>query len=378
MKKTIEGSLKIIENQFFMKNIQFETLAMPTLVVAAIFGLFTLLGGCGSKSSALQPPAPAVEDERIPVRTAAVQQRTIALPIHASGILTSSAEQRLSFKIGGIIRKVYVDEGDVVRPGQLLAVLDKTEIDAQVSQAQQGLTKAERDLARVDGLYRDSSATLELLQNATTGRDVAKETARIAQFNQQYAEIRATRGGKIIKKLINEGEITGPGMPAFVLFETGTNDWVVRIHVSDRDWARIHLGMAAHVKMDAYEDTPFSGKVTDLAPAADPASGLYPVEISIQPKGKRFAPGLFAEVDMVPSQSRLYTVVPIEAIVEGDGKSAFVFALQTDGESVRKLPVQTVFMEGGYAVIAGGLDGVAEVVTSGAPYLSEKKKVKKI
>lgn len=361
-----------------MKNIQFETLAMPTLVVAAIFGLFTLLGGCGSKSSALQPPAAAVEDERIPVRTAAVQQRTIALPIHASGILTSSAEQRLSFKIGGIIRKVYVDEGDVVRPGQLLAVLDKTEIDAQVSQAQQGLTKAERDLARVDGLYRDSSATLELLQNATTGRDVAKETARIAQFNQQYAEIRATRGGKIIKKLINEGEITGPGMPAFVLFETGTNDWVVRIHVSDRDWARIHLGMAARVKMDAYEDTPFSGKVTDLAPAADPASGLYPVEVSIQPKGKRFAPGLFAEVDMLPSQSRLYTVVPIEAIVEGDGKSAFVFALQTDGESVRKLPVQTAFMESGYAVIAGGLEGVAEVVTSGAPYLSEKKKVKKI
>ncbi len=209
-----------------MKNIRLETLALPALALVALIGLFTLTGGCGSKPTANSQEPTANSDESIPIRTAAVQTRTVALPIHASGTLTSSGEQRLSFKIGGVISKIYVDEGDVVRPGQLLAVLDKTEIDAQVAQAQQGLAKSERDLARVNGLYRDSSATLELLQNATTGRDVAKETARIATFNQQYAEIRATRGGKIIKKLVNEGEITGPGMPAFVLFETEpTTGW---------------------------------------------------------------------------------------------------------------------------------------------------------
>jgi multidrug efflux system membrane fusion protein len=363
---------------FDMKKTAFKTIAIPALLSAfAFMGLFALLGGCGQKSAADAAP-PAVSDESIPVHTVAVQQKTVALPIHASGILTSSAEQRLSFKIGGIIRKIYVDEGDVVRPGQLLAVMDKTEIDAQVNQAQQGLAKAERDLARVNGLYRDSSATLELLENATTGRDVAKETARIATFNQQYAEIRATKGGKIIKKLVNEGEITGPGMPAFVLFETGANDWVVKINLSDRDWARLSLGMPASVGMDAYEGTVFNGKVSDLAPSADPASGLYPIEIRIQPQGKRFAPGLFAAVDITPSKSRPYTMIPVESIVEGNGQSAFVFALQPDGVSVKKMPVQVAFLEGNQAVISSGLEGVTEVVTSGAPYLSEKKKVRKM
>jgi len=361
-----------------MKYPALKPIVIPVLLsTVALVGLCGLLGGCGSNASSDAIPA-ADSDESIPVHTAVVQQKTVALPVHASGILTSSAEQRLSFKIGGIIRKIYVDEGDGVRPGQLLAVLDKTEIDAQVNQAQQGLTKAERDLSRVEGLYRDSSATLELLQNATTGRDIAKETARIATFNQQYAEIRATRGGKIIKKLVNEGEITGPGMPAFVLFETGANDWVVKINVSDRDWARLNLGMGARVTMDAYEGTTFSGKVSDLAPAADPASGLYPVEIRIQPQGKRFAPGLFAEVDITPSKSRPYTMIPVEAIVEGDGQSAFVFALQADGVSVKKMPVRVAFMDGNQAVITSGLEGVTEVVTSGAPYLSEKKKVRKM
>lgn len=360
-----------------MKNITADKIIPAALVIAAIFGLFALMGGCGQSAVANPKSESGIVDERIPVRTAPVEQQNVALPIHASGILSSSAEQRLSFKIGGIVRKIYVDEGDVVRPGQLLAVLDKTEIDAQVAQAQQALNKAERDLGRVEGLYKDSSATLELLQNATTGRDVAKESARIAQFNQQYAEIRATRGGKIIKKLINEGEITGPGIPAFVLFETGAGDWVVKISVSDREWARLNTGMRAKVAIDAYPNTTFEGKVTDLAPAADPSNGLYPVEIRVAPQGKRFAPGLFAQADITPPKSRNYITVPIEAIVEGDGRSAFVFAPDADGISVRKLPVEVAFIEGNRALIANGLEGVTEVITDGAPYLSEKKKIRK-
>ncbi|MBK8965977.1 MAG: efflux RND transporter periplasmic adaptor subunit [Lewinellaceae bacterium] len=361
-----------------MKNIKIKTLAPVLLVVFAVAGLIYLLGGCGPSSaeptkSETQNPT----DERIPVNTAHVQSKLIDLPVHASGMLTSSAEQRLAFKIGGVISKILVDEGDVVRPGQLLATLDKTEIDAQVSQANQALLKAERDLSRVEGLYRDSSATLELLQNATTGRDVAKESVRIAKFNQQYAEIRATRGGKIIKKLMNAGEITGPGTPVFVLFETGTDDWVVKVNVSDRDWARLRTGMPAEVTMDAHPGTVFQGRVSDLAPAADPANGLYPVEIRIRPQGKRFAPGLFAQVDISPQQARRYAVVPVEAIIEGDGQEAFVFALQPDGESVQKMPVRVAFLEGRLAVLAESLPETTEIITSGAPYLTEKKKVKK-
>jgi RND family efflux transporter MFP subunit len=174
------------------------------------------------------------------------------LPLKLSGIVTSRSEQRLSFKTGGIIRRIYADEGDQVRAGQLLAELDKTEIDAQVQQTREGLAKAERDLARVQGLFRDSSATLELLQNATTARDVAAETVRIAAFNQKFSEIRAGKSGKIIKKLSNEGELTGPGMPVLVLFETGPEDWVVRVAVSDRDWARLTVGTPASIRLDAW------------------------------------------------------------------------------------------------------------------------------
>jgi multidrug efflux system membrane fusion protein len=349
---------------------------MNRVHIPVSLALLALLAAEACGPAGGEAPRPAEPDERIAVRTAPVVQRTVALPVHASGVLTSSAEQRLSFKIGGVIRRIYVDEGSVVRPGQLLAVLDKTEIDAQTSQADQGLAKAERDLGRVQGLYRDSSATLELVENATTARDVARETARIAAFNRRYAEIRATRGGKIVRKLMNEGEITGPGLPVFVLFENGSDDWVVRIQVSDRDWARLRPGQPAAIAVDAYPGTAFTGRVGDLAPAADPTSGLYTVEIRLNPGGRRLAPGLFATVDITPPDARVYAVVPVEALIEGEGRSAYVFALE--GEAVRKVPVEVAFLEKAEVIVASGLDGVREVVTSGAPYLTEKKRVRKI
>ncbi|MCC7505637.1 MAG: biotin/lipoyl-binding protein, partial [Saprospiraceae bacterium] len=119
-----------------MNRISLRSVIPAGLVGLALLGLFYLLGGCGNAPAVSKTnPDSQTSDVRIVVRTAPVQQQSISLPIHASGILGSSAEQRLAFKIGGVIQRIYVDEGDVVRPGQLLAVLDKTEIDAQVAQA---------------------------------------------------------------------------------------------------------------------------------------------------------------------------------------------------------------------------------------------------
>jgi len=339
------------------------------------FSAVLLWQACGTTEN--QPVATA-PDESIPVRVAEVKQQSMALPIHGSGMLNYASEQRLSFKIGGVIQKIYVDEGDNVRAGQLLAVLNKTEIDAQVSQAKQGLDKTERDLKRVQGLYRDSSATLELLENATTGRDVAADGYRIAVFNQQYAEIRANRSGKIVKKLLNEGEITGPGNPVLVLYEAGKDDWVVDVNLPDRDWARLQMGTTAEVHMDAYPEKTFTGRVSRLAAAADPANGLYEVELSVQPQGLRFAPGLFAKVDFAPRDAANYPVIPIEALVEGDGYSAFVFVPDVQNGTVRKIPISVAFMDNNRVFVNKGLEGITQVITSGAPYLTETKKIRVI
>ena len=345
--------------------------------LAVILLLATLtLQNCSTEAPTETDQKEQTSNGLIAVDTAGIAYVSGSNPVIASGMVTSDAEQRLSFKIGGVIESIAVDEGDYVKKGQVLARLNQTEIDAQVQQATKALAKAERDLARVEGLYKDSSATLELYENAQTGRDIAKESLRIAKFNSQYATIKATRSGKVIKKLMNEGEVCGPGNPVLVIFETGANDWVVEVFVSDRDWARLRTGASAKINLDAYPDTDFRGRVSDLAPAADPMNGLYKVELRISTAGKRMAPGLFAKAEIASTQKGSKSRIPIEAVMEGDGKNAWVYTVNPDGKSIRKVAVRIARIENEFVVLENLPEGLDHVITSGAPYLNEQKQVR--
>jgi multidrug efflux system membrane fusion protein len=346
------------------------------------FILIVLLAGglwaCGTKAeqSREKKTAEQTDDTSIPVKLTKVESVVRSEPVVASGLVSSSEEAKLSFKIGGIIQKMYVDEGQPVRKGQLLATLNLTEINAQVSQAQFSSEKAERDLNRVKALYADTAATLEQLQNATTGHNVARQNLTIAQFNQNYAQIRSTVDGTVTRKLMNEGEFASAGTTAFMISSTRKNDWVVRVGVADKDWARLKVGNRATITLDAYPDKTFTGTVSEMAQAADPVNKLYEVEIRINPGAVKFAPGLFAKVSLQPAQSRSYALVPIEAIVEGNGKDGFVFVLADDTKHIRKIPVQIGFIDNDKVLLTNGLSGITNVVTAGSAYLTETATVK--
>lgn len=337
-----------------------------------------LMWGCGKKETtdtSTQLPAPGTE---IAVRLVQVENNNTGATILATGMLASDTEARLAFKTGGIIRKIYADEGDRVQKGQLLAQLQLTEIQAQVTQAEYGVEKSRRDLERVQNLFRDSAATLEQVQNLTTVYDMARQNLEIARFNLQYSEIRAPQAGIIIKKTASEGELAAPGMPVLVMNGAGPSNWIARVSVSDKDWALISTGDAAQIRLDAYPNEVFNGTVQLVAPTADPMNGLYPIEIKIKAGDKRFAPGLFAKAILSPRKatgSGGGVRVPVEAIVEGDGKRAFVFVPDGSG-GVRKIPVVIGELTNSHAVIVQGMEGVEAVITAGSPYLSERSRVR--
>ena len=343
--------------------------------------LLIALWSCGSKTK--KPEAASADSTAtaqtdalvVPVRLAAVEAVERAEPIVASGLVSSSEEARLSFKVGGIINKLYAEEGQSVRKGQLLATLNLTEIDAQVASAQLAQEKSERDLGRVKKLFADTAATLEQLQNATTGSSVAKQNLTIAQFNRGYSQIRASVDGVVMRRLTNEGEFVSPGISVYLISGNRRQDWVVRVGISDKDWARLKIRDRASVRLDAYPDRLFAGTIQELAQAADPVNKLYEIEIRIDPNGVKLAPGLFAKATLTPAQRRAYTTVPIEAIVEGNGKDGFVYVLEKDKRHVRKQPVQIGYISGEKVLLTGGLSPTSQVITSGSAYLTEGSEV---
>lgn len=331
----------------------------------------------GCNKSRADATTASVGAPAIPVNIALVERHDSVLAIRAMGILGTTDELKLSFKIGGIIESVAAREGETVRKGQTLAYLFQDEINAQVAQAEQAVEKAKRDMERIRSLHADNALTLEQVQNATTAYEVARSQLRIATFNRQYATIIAPAQGKILKVLSKSGELTAPGNPIIVM-NAESSGWVVRLGVSDRDIVRIQKGNTARVLFDAFPGNPMEGVIQKVGAFANPLNGTFEVEVFLKPmQGIQFVTGLTAMVEIRPSLHSSGTapaIVPIEAVVEGNGLSANVYSIinEQNGRAIaKKIPVQIAYIQGVKVVLQSELESVSVVITNGAAYIQD-------
>ena len=314
---------------------------------------------------------PVIHGEAIAVKLLPINQDTASNVIEASGLLSTESEARLSFKISGIIEKIFVKEGDHVAQGQLLATLKSAEIEAQVQQVQLSVEKAQRDYQRANNLYQDSVATLEQLQNAKTGVDVARQNLRQVAFNQQYSRIYAPADGFIAKKIANEGELASSGSPIlFLNAVSASSKWILKIGLSDKEWSAIEIGNKAMVKFDAFPSRRFNGVITKKSIAADAASGSFQVELKVEFGKELPAIGMFGTAEISPCHSSLGFSIPYEALVEANGKKGFVF-VSDDKRTVTKCTVTISGISNNVVYLQDGLQGHAYIITSGSPYLNE-------
>jgi RND family efflux transporter MFP subunit len=182
----------------------------------SILFIFALLIAACSKQEPTSETSQTVSDKKgqgTLVQVMQVQPSTKPLPVHATGTVASSSEIKLSFKIPGIVSAIYVEEGQKVRKGQVLARINPTEINAQVRQAEIALEKAERDLERATALYKDTVITLEQLQNTQSARDAASTQVEIAGYNRDNAVIISNVNGRVLKRFAEKGEMVGAGVP---------------------------------------------------------------------------------------------------------------------------------------------------------------------
>lgn len=312
------------------------------------------------------------KDEIVRVRTTAIEIKDISIPVHSTGTLSSSEELKLSFKTGGIIAGINVKEGQKVRQGTLLATLDMSEINANVKQAENGYDKARRDFTRAENLYRDSVATLEQKQNVSTALDVAESTLQIARFNQKHSAITAPSDGVILKQLARQNELVQAGYPVFLFGSTGKY-WKIKSGLSDRDIVKVNQGDSAVVSFDAYPGREFSAVIDQVGGISDPYTGTYDVEMLLDGAGQRLASGFIANVEIYPSVRKTFSLVPLQSIVEADGKVGYVYVLEDS--IVRKLRVNIEGLPGSMAAVSGLPGDVVEIVTEGASYLKDGMKV---
>jgi RND family efflux transporter MFP subunit len=343
-------------------------------VTRAHFTLGSLLLAITVVACGRSEAAPAATVEPVAVTVATVGSVVGAQTITAVGTLGAKDETPLAFKIGGVVQRVNAEPGMRVKAGAVLAELASTEIAAEVEKAKQGRAKAERDLARAKALYRDSVATLEQLQDATTAFEVAESNVKIAEFNRQYAVVRAPSDGVVLKRGVEASQLVGPGQ-LVVLFRSEGRGMVLRAGLPDRDAVRVRVGDAATVKFDAYPGETFRGRVAQVAVGATGGSGTYEIEVALD-GARALASGLVGRVELQPRGGARVPSVPAEAVLEADGDSATVFVLAPDGAHAQRRRVRVGALSGDQLPILSGLDAGAQVIVAGASWVRDGGPVK--
>lgn len=317
-------------------------------------------------------PAPVVsEPTAVAVTTAVNGPASASLTIR--GVLAFRDEMRLSFKVGGLISRIAVDNGAAFRKGQVLAEVEPTEINAQLTQAQQLDAKAARDLERGERLRSDEVISLEQLQNLRTQRELAGAQLRAAQFNRDRATIRAPADGLVLRRLAEDHELVQPGQPVLVVGST-TRGYLLRASVADRVLVQLRRDDALTVTLDAAPGQTLTGHISSLGAAADPASGLFPVEVELAPTDVPLASGMVASLHVPPADRGAPLVrVPASAIIAADGARASVFIV-AGGKAARRA-VQIAFLDGEQVALQSGVAVGENVVSAGAPYLDDGERV---
>jgi len=344
-----------------MKN-SYYILIISTLIVL-------LLSGCVKEPENLNLPKSV---EAIPVKIIFLSQAEVSGSVHSSGQFTTDDETMLSFKTGGIVDRIYVKEGDKIRKGQLLAILDLTEISSQVNQTRIAFEKAARDYDRFEILRNDSVATLEQLQNSKTGLELAKQQLAVAKFNLKYSEIRATHDGVILRKLANEGQMTGPGTPVLQTSSKGLTDWILRVAVSDKEWAKIRLSDKANVQIEALNINDMQAYVSSKAENADQMTGCFSIDLKLNnARNLNIASGMFGKAEIILSEKNLVWQIPYDALLDGNANQGFVF-VTNDNTNAFKVPVTIDAIDGKNILVSKGLDEYKSLIVSGSAYLKDK------
>ncbi|MCE2943949.1 MAG: efflux RND transporter periplasmic adaptor subunit [Lysobacteraceae bacterium] len=336
--------------------------------LAAWIAASLVMAGCSADPDRR---AEASASTAVPVVVQTPRPASTLLPVPAIGRLERAEESTLGFLSGGVVDRIDVDIGDVVRKGQVLATQTPTTVDAALQQAQEQQAQAQRDRERAAELVQKQLLPRQVLDDATTRLIVAEAQVRSAVFAARNARIVAPADGVVRRRLAEPGEVVGAGAPILVV-SGGDAGWRLRATVADRDGLRLRVGDRASIRIDAIGGLPWPATVSRIGGEADAASGGIAVDLALSaPAGEGAAAlrsGLVASA-RIDASADTGLAVPTSALVAIEDGRGRVFVAR-DGRAV---PLDLRLGEVGseHVRVLEGLDANDAVVVEGAAYLAE-------
>jgi len=359
-----------------------------------------------------------------PTKIAAVEKGDLAKSVVATGKVEPITKVEIKSKASGIVKKLYVEYGDKVKAGQVLAELDKDEITAQVRSQKAQLESAESNFHAAEADYErskvdasgvdiptlqrayeraksmakdgvvsqsaldDAQRAYELAVNkqsvaraqvtvnkakmAQAQADVQKAQATLAQLNEQlsYTTIVAPIDGIVLSRDVEVGDAVSSilvlGSSATLVMTLGdTSEVYVKGKVDESDIAKVYIGEPARIKVESFKDKTFNGKVTKISPMGVEKDNVttFEVRVSINNPGGELKAAMTANAEIILEEHKNVLMIPEGAIIYDREKKASVEMPDPKAkDGKKKVPVQIGISNGAKTEVLGGLKEKDQVI----------------
>ena len=368
------------------------------------------LSGCGSQAPEEEPAVRA-----IPVEVAEVAKGTVTITDTVTGSLNPVVEVPVVPKLGGKIARVAVSVGDRVQAGDLLVQLDTSDIEAQVRQAEAAVEAAKTGYAnaeaklpnaltiaqanydaaksaydRMEYLYEEGGVSEQQLEGARTQLEVAAAQladaqnaslqldtlrAQVKQAEAAYdaartqlnnATITAPVSGTVTAVHMDVGQMSGPSTPLVTVAQL--DPMVAVFSLTESQVGKLKTGDQVSVQVKVAGSEPWQGRVSEVAPSADPRTRTYLVKVELPNGDGMLKGGMTAQVGLALDSVEDAVVVPVNSIVtKGNRQNIYLL----EGETVRECPVEILLQNDEVAAISGEVKVGAKVVIAGQNLLQD-------
>ncbi len=354
------------------------------IILAASLGSL-LLSGCGRQAE-VPPP------QSRPVKVFTVEGPGSEAIRNFPGSVRASERADLSFRVGGVLQEMLVREGEDVEQGQILARLDPTDFKITLEDRQASFDNAERNYIRAQELIKDGNISKFDFDRMEAEFRSTRAALTQARQDLEYTELRAPFTGTLGRREVDNFEEVVPMQTIFRFQNVANVDLLIDLPESlvrslapsqrNRETlpgSEIEQRVPSYATFEGRPNFRFDLMLKEVATKADAQTQTFRVTLTMpQPEEFQVLPGMTAnvEVDFSRIMAADYSKwVPITAVQANGELDAVVWKIDPDTMTVNSHPVKIGRMSGRRIEVTDGLDGGEEIVTVGAPYLSEGMRV---
>ena len=332
------------------------------------------------------------KEQTVEFETAKVEKQNISTSITATGTIEPVTSVTVGTQVSGIVSKLYVDYNSVVRKGQVIAELDKTNLISELNRAKADLTSAQSTLNyetanfnRYQTLFDKGLVSANDYESARLSYDKARqsvassrESVQKAQTNLGYATITSPIDGVVLSKSVEEGQTVAASFNTPELFTIAQDltDMRVIADIDEADIGGVQEGQRVTFTVDAFPEDRFEGQVTQVRQQATTSSNVvtYEVVISAPNKDLKLKPGLTANVtiytleknDVLAAPAKALRFVPNEALLKNGQQIEDVEAKNKvwtlEGNTFKAHAVEVGTSNGMLTEITSGISAGTEVL----------------